>query len=134
MHECILCKRDMKKSKHQFGSGCINTVFKFLNITKPSRIKNKEQLLYKNIMKKTNISNINKEQKIWLTDRYLTYQYLDKLQYGNFDKLKQQINIDIENVTSISNFEELSTVRKIKLKEAYDLYKKEKNLIPILIK
>lgn len=126
MHECILCKRDMKKSKHQFGSGCINNVFKFLNITKPSRIKNKEQLLYKNIMKKTNISNINKEQKIWLTDRYLTYQYLDKLQYGNFDKLKQQINIDIENVTSISNFEELSTVRKIKLKEAYDLYKKEK--------
>lgn len=126
MHECILCKRDMKKSKNQFGSGCINNVFKFLNITKPSRIKNKEQLLYKNIMKRTNISNINKEQKIWLTDRYLTYQYLDKLHYGNFDKLKQQINIDIENVNNVNNFEELSTVRKMKLKDAYDLYKKEK--------
>ena len=126
MHECILCKKDMKKSKNQFGSGCINNVIKFLNITKPSRIKNKEQLLYKNIMKRTNISNINKQQQIWLADRYLTYQYLDNLHYGNFDNLKQQINIDIENVNNVSRFEELSTVRKIKLKEAYDLYKKEK--------
>lgn len=125
MHECLLCERDMKKSKNEFGNGCINNIYKFLEIEKPTRGKNKELLLYKNIMQKTNISKINKEQKIWLADRYLTYQYLDKLKYGNFEKLKKQINEDIENVSKIEKFEEMITARKMKLKEAYDLYKKE---------
>lgn len=125
MHECLLCERDMKKSKNEFGNGCINNIYKFLDIEKPARGKNKEVLLYKTIMQKTNIYKINKEQKIWLTDRYLTYQYLDKLKYGNFEKLKKQINEDIENVSKIEKFEEMATSRKMKLKEAYDLYKKE---------
>lgn len=55
MHECMLCERDMKKSKSQFGNGCINNIFKFLDMKKPARGKNKEQFLYKNIMNKTNI-------------------------------------------------------------------------------
>ncbi len=126
MHECLLCERDMKKSKNEFGNGCINNIYKFLDIEKPARGKNKELLLYKSIMQRTNISKINKEQKIWLTDRYLTYQYLDKLKYGNFEKLKKQINEDIENVSKIEKFEEMITARKMKLKQAYDLYKKER--------
>ena len=126
MHECMLCERDMKKSKSQFGNGCINNIFKFLDMKQPAREKNKEQLLYRNIMNKTSISGINKEQKIWLVDRYLTYQYLDKLHYGNFDRLKEQINTDIEKVNQVEKFEEMITTRKIKLKEAYDLYKKER--------
>ena len=89
MHECLLCERDMKKSKSTFGNGCINNIFTFLNIEKPRRCKNKEQLLYKNIMKITNVSKINNNQKIWLTDRYLTYQYLNQLHYGNFENFKK---------------------------------------------
>lgn len=126
MHECLLCERDMKKSKTVFGNGCINNIYKILGFPKPGKGKNKEQFLYKNIMKKANISNINKEQKIWLTDRYLTYQYIDKLQYGNFTKLKKQINEDIEKVNKVEKFEDLVTTKKMKLKEAYDLYKKER--------
>lgn len=125
MHECMLCERNMKKSKSQFGSGCINNVFNFLEIKKPARGKNKEQFLYKNIMNRTKILKINKNQKIWLADRYLTYQYLDKLHYGNFDKLKEKISTDIENVNKVEKFEEMITTKKMKLKEAYDLYKKE---------
>lgn len=132
MHECRLCEKDMKKSKKEFGNGCINNIFDFLDMTRPTRGKNKEQFLYKNIMNRVSILRINKDQKIWLTDRYLTYQYLDKLHYGNFDKLKEEINVDIENVNKLEKFEEMITTRKIRLKEAYDLYKKdlkfEKNL------
>lgn len=126
MHECILCERDMKKSKDTFGSGCTNNIFEFLNIKKPKNCKNKEQLLYKNIMNITNVSKINNNQKIWLTDRYLTYQYLDQLHYGNFMNLKKQVKQDIENVNKVEEFDELITARKIKLKEAYDLYKRER--------
>ena len=126
MHECLLCERDMKKSKSTFGNGCINNIFTFLNIEKPRRCKNKEQLLYKNIMKITNVSKINNNQKIWLTDRYLTYQYLNQLHYGNFENLKKQVKQDIENIEKVEEFEKLITARKIKLKEAYDLYKRER--------
>lgn len=126
MHECLLCERDMKKSKDIFGSGCTNNIFKFLNIEKPTRCKNKEQLLYKNIMKITNVSTINNNQKIWLTDRYLTYQYLNQLHYGDFENLKKQLRQDIENIDKVEEFDKLITARKIKLKEAYDLYKRER--------
>lgn len=37
MHECSLCKRNMKRSKNQFGDGCINNIYKFLNIEKPAK-------------------------------------------------------------------------------------------------
>ena len=134
MHECLLCERDMKKSKDIFGSGCTNNIFKFLNIEKPTRCKNKEQLLYKNIMKITNVSKINNNQKIWLTDRYLTYQYLNQLHDGDFENLKKQLRQDIENIDKVEEFDKLITARKIKLKEAYDLYKREKNLKQVLIK
>ena len=112
MHECLLCERDMKKSKDIFGSGCTNNIFKFLNIEKPTRCKNKEQLLYKNIMKITNVSKINNNQKIWLTDRYLTYQYLNQLHYGDFENLTKQLRQDIENIDKVEEFDKLITARK----------------------
>ena len=124
MHECLLCERDMKRSKDLLGKGCINNIFKFLEMPKPARGASKEQILYRTLMKKTHISRINSNQKIWLTDRYLTYQYLDKINYGDFDNIKRQINTDIQNVNKVSKLEELKTAGKIKLKQAYDLYKK----------
>ncbi len=74
-------------------------------------------------MQKTGITGLNKNQKIWITDRYLTYRYLDMLKYGNFDKIKEQVNKDINNIKKVTIFEKIKSVRKIILKEAYDLYK-----------
>lgn len=126
MRECLLCERDMTKSRSTFGNGCTNNIFKFLNIEKPKRCRNKEQVLYKNIMELTKVSKVNEKQKIWLTDRYLTYEYLRRLHYGNFEKLKKQVKQDIENISRTEKFDELITAQKIRLKEAYDLYKRER--------
>jgi len=52
MRECLLCEKDMSKSKNTFGNGCINNMFKFLEISKPARCKDKEEFIYKEIMKK----------------------------------------------------------------------------------
>ena len=38
-----------------------------------------EQTLFKNVMRLTNTSGINTRQKIWLTDRYLSNEYLKKI-------------------------------------------------------
>ena len=105
-------------------NSCIKNIYNLLELSTPKQIKNKEDYLYKNIMKKTNISSLNKKQKIWLSDRYLTYQYLSKIHYGNFNNLKEEINTDIQNINKVSKFEDLKTVGKIKLKQAYELYKK----------
>ncbi len=125
MHECLLCERDMKKAKTIFGSGCILGIYSLLKLDTPKNSKTREQYLYKTIMKRTNTKNLNSDQKVWLADRYLTYQYLDNLQYGDFSEIKSKLDTDIVNVSQVSNFSMLMTANKIKLKEAYDLYKKE---------
>lgn len=126
MHECLLCERDMKKSRTTFGNGCINKIFEFLDMEKPKRTKGKEQVLYKNVMKRTGISSLNSKQKIWLTDRYLAYQYLSQLHYGNYEEIRKQLNNDIKNINRIEKVEELITAKKLKLKNAYQLYKRER--------
>ena len=125
MRECLLCERDMKTAKTIFGNGCIKSIYKLLNIEIPAKAKDREQFLYKSIMKKLNINNLNSNQKIWLADRYLTYQYVENLKYGNYTELKNELSIDISNVTKINNFSDFITASKVKLKQAYSLYKKE---------
>lgn len=126
MHECILCKRDMRKSKYQFGAGCIEHVFEFLRIQEKPKRKEKEKVLYKNVMERTKQLGLNKQQQIWLTDRFLTCEYLDKLPYGDFEELKRNIKDDIQRMDRVQRFEELKTVKEMQLKQTYDLYKKER--------
>ncbi len=124
MHECLLCKRDMKTSKDTFGNGCVKNIYSFLGMSMPKKVKLREQTLYKNIMKINNIHKINTNQKIWLVDRYLTQQYLSKIPYGNYNKITNQINTEIQNINQIKNNEEPKSAKNMSLKQAYDLYKK----------
>ena len=125
MHECLLCKRDMKTATTVFGSSCIKSIYRILDIKLPKNVKDIESYLYKSIMKKLNIKNLNSNQKIWLADRYLTYQYIDKLKYGDYTELKDELNEDIAEVKEVVEFSEFKTAKKVELKQAYTLYKKE---------
>ncbi len=124
MHECLLCKRDMKVSNNVFGNGCVRNIYSLLDLKMPRQVKLREETLYKNIMTLNNINSINKNQKIWLTDRYLTYQYLNRIPYGNYNSIKKQINNDIQNINQIKKDEEPKSAKNMSLKQAYDLYKK----------
>ena len=75
-------------------------------------------------MKINNVNSLNKNQKIWLTDRYLTYQYLNRIPYGDYNTIKNQINYDIQNIKQIKKDEEPKSAKNMSLKQAYDLYKK----------
>ena len=88
MHECLLCRRDMKVSNDIFGNGCIKNIYSFLDLKMPKKVKLREETLYKNVMELTSTHSINKNQKLWLTDRYLTYQYLNRIPYGNYNTFK----------------------------------------------
>ena len=124
MHECLLCKRNIKTSNDTFGNGCVRNIYSFLGMSIPRKVMLREPTLYKNVMKINNIHNINTYQKIWLTDRYLTGQYLNKIPYGNYSKLTKQINTDIQSINQIENNEKPKSAKNMSLKQAYDLYKK----------
>lgn len=124
MHECLLCKRDMKVSDDIFGKGCVQNIYSFLGLKMPRKVKMREETLYKNIMRLTNTRTINTNQKIWLTDRYLTYQYLDRIPYGNFNSIKKQIDYDIQNIKQIKSTEGPKSTKSMSINQAYDLYKK----------
>lgn len=124
MHECLLCKRNMKVSNNVFGNGCVRNIYSFLDLKMPRKVSLREENLYKNIMKMNNINSLNKNQKIWLTDRYLTYQYLNRIPYGDYNAIKNQINYDIQNIKQIKTDKEPKSAKNMSLKQAYDLYKK----------
>ncbi len=134
MKECLLCKRDMKTSKSLFGNGCIKSIYKLLNLDMPQKVKDMEHHLSKYIMKQVNITKLNTIQKQWLTDRYLTYQYIDNLKYGDYTELKEELKCDISNVGEIVEFSEFKTAEKIELKQAYTLFKKEEKFESYLYK
>ena len=124
MHECLLCKRDMKVSNDVFGNGCVRNIYSFLDLQMPRKVNLREETLYKSIMRINKVNSLNKNQKIWLTDRYLTYQYLNRIPYGNYNTIKNQINYDIQNIKQIKKDEEPKSAKNMSLKQAYDLYKK----------
>jgi hypothetical protein len=39
MHECLLCKRDMKVSNNIFGNGCVKNIYSFLELSMPRKVK-----------------------------------------------------------------------------------------------
>ena len=122
IHECLLCRRDMKKSMKLLGNGCMKKAYNLLDLSMPKF--QKEDFLYESIMKKNGIRSLNEKQKIWLTDRYLTNQYLLKIPYGNFLEIQKEINQDIAKVKKVSKIEELKSSAKLSLKQAYEMYKR----------
>ena len=38
MHECLLCKRDMKVSNDVFGNGCVRNIYSFLDLKMPRKV------------------------------------------------------------------------------------------------
>lgn len=71
-------------------------------------------------MKKLNIKNLNTNQKIWLADKYLTYQYIDKLKYGDYTELKEELSEDIAEVKEVVEFSEFNTEDGKKLSLQFD--------------
>ena len=125
MHECMLCGKDMKKSKYNFGSGCIKSIYKLLDIKIPQKVCDREKYLYKYIMKETGEKNLNKDQKIWLLDRYLTGKYIDNIRYCNCSEVKSELEKEILTIGKTKRNSELKTIKVVTLKDSYSMYRKE---------
>lgn len=118
-------KRDMKSSKKLFGNACIRNLYEFLTIERPKKTRNQESIFIKNLMEKEGIIKLNTNKKEWFVDRYLTREYLEKLHYEDFTKLKEKVNNDIKNIEKVNSIKNIKSLKEIKLKDVYSLYKKQ---------
>lgn len=108
----------MNASKAVFGSGCLKNVYTFLDIKMPRKVSQREETLYEHIMKINNITSLSKNQKIWLTDRYLTYKFLEKINFKSYDEIKSEINSDIKNILQLKKGQEPKSAKSISLNQA----------------
>ena len=114
---CKLCNRKFNYSYHLFGRSCLENEYKLLGISKPKKVKNRELYLCNHIAKQMHLTGLNNDEKYVLAEKYLTIQYLNKIEYGDLDK---QINKLLENIKkSITN----TASSIISLSKAYRLYK-----------
>lgn len=97
---CKLCNRKFNYNYNLFGRSCLNNEYKLLGIKQPKKVKNKELYLCNQICKRTNKIGLNKVQKNLVTEKYLTLQYLQQINYGDMKKEEEKISKDIENVSS----------------------------------
>lgn len=125
MKECLLCGKNYKLSKKElFGKACLNQLYNLMNLSKPDSVKDKEKYLINRIAKENNKNNLKLYQKQLLAERYLTLLYLDDINYGNFEKIKNDIREEIKLIDNTKFEKDLKTIKKIKLNDAYKLHKK----------
>lgn len=125
MQECLLCKRNYKLSKEEiFGKNCLKKLYKLANISIPKNAKNKEKYLINKIAKENKKSELKDYQKQLLAERYLTLQYLERITYGDFKKIKKEIREEIDFIDKCETEKDLKTIKKITLNDAYKLYNK----------
>ena len=118
MKECLLCKRDMSKSSSCFGKNCLKKSYEILGLNMPRS--KKEDFLFENLMKKNGISNLNENQKIWLADREIALQLLNKVPLKSYDNARKDIANDIKNIKNNSDRENETVLT---LKQVYDIFK-----------
>ena len=123
MKKCSLCGRRISDEKYNFGLGCLKKTCAMVGIKNAKNLKYENQLNTK-IQKLNNKKSLNKEQKQLLTNRYLTYTILDKIDIPYYKDLAKSINNDIKSVNKKITKSEIKRIKNsITLKEAFEVFK-----------
>lgn len=119
MNRCSVCGRKVSNKTTHFGLGCLKNMCSLVDMDKPKNVKG-ENLLNNKVSQITNKKLLNKEEKVLLTNRYLTLQLLNKVPLSAYDNMKNKVGKDIE-VIGTSKKQTGETM--ITLKQAYEVYK-----------
>lgn len=119
MNRCSVCGRKVSNQTTHFGLGCLKNMCSLIDMDKPKNLKG-ENLLNKKVAQITKNKLLNKEEKVLLTNRYLTLQLLNKVPLSAYDNMKNKVEKDIETIGT-SKKQTGKTI--ITLKQAYEVYK-----------
>ncbi len=122
MKKCSLCGRKISQVNYNFGLGCLKKSCKLIDINAVKNIKG-ENTLNNSICKLCNKQDLNKKQKELLTNRYLTYNILNKVELDYYTSMKDKVNQDIKIINKNTNKKDLKSFDVITLKQAFEIYR-----------
>ncbi len=135
MKKCNLCGRKISNTNYTFGLGCLKKICNFTGVNGVKNLK-WENLLDKKVLDLSNKSNLAKEQRKALTDRYLTLKLLDEVPLECYNEYKESLNTDINYINSEVNIKNLKSFEVVTLKQAFEInqkYKKYKEVFQDVI-
>lgn len=89
MSKCSVCGKNISNKTSHFGLGCLKNMCALIEMDKVKNLKG-ETLLNNKIEKLNNKKFLDKENKVLLTNRYLTLQILNKVPIAYYDKEKEK--------------------------------------------
>ena len=128
MNKCVLCWRKWSNSQHNFGLGCLKRACNSVGVENVKNLK-AEDLLNKRVLELTDKKSLLKSQRQLLTDRYLTLQLLNEVPIASYDRFRNLLKKDIQNINR--NTRKVDSSEVITLKQASKInkvYKKNENI------
>lgn len=101
---CVLCNKPYNYKYAMFGRGCLDKLYGLLEFSKPPRfIWNKESYLCTQIAWRNHKFFLSKNKKYALAQKYIALNYLNRMDYGILDDIKERILKDINSISVFSN-------------------------------
>lgn len=101
---CVLCNKPYNYKYTMFGRGCLDNLYGLLEFSKPPRfIWNKELYLCTQIAWRNHKFFLSKNKKYALAQKYIALNYLNRINYGFLDNIKEIISKDINSISVFSN-------------------------------
>lgn len=119
MGRCSVCGRNISDKNAHFGLGCLKNMCDVIGIEKVKNLKG-ETLLNNKIAKLNGKKKLNKNEKIMLTNRYLTLKFLSNIPIKAYNREINEIKQSIKKI----GIEKLNFDNSvITLKQAYEIFK-----------
>lgn len=100
---CVLCNKPYNYKYAMFGRGCLDNLYGLLEFSKPPKfIWNKESYLCTRIAWRNHKFFLSKNKKYALAQKYIALNYLNRMNYGFLDDIKEGILKDINSISVFS--------------------------------
>lgn len=118
---CLLCNKPYDYKYKMFGRGCLDNIYGVLDFHKPPKfVWNKEAYLCTKIAWKNHKYFLTKKKKYDLAQKYIAFNYLEKMNLEALNDVKTRLTNDIKNITTFSKSR--TELMSFTLKDIYKLY------------
>lgn len=102
--KCMICNKPFDYQNDMFGRGCLNNLYKQLDISVPKYTLNKEKHLINTVSHKNSKYFLSKDKKEAVLKNAIALSYLNLIKLDFTEKLKKEL---VDNIRNISVFKPL---------------------------
>ena len=128
---CLLCNKPYDYKYKMFGRGCLDNIYVILDFHKPPKfVWNKEAYLCTKIAWKNHKYFLTKKKKYDLAQKYIAFNYLEKMNLEALNDVKTRLTNDINNINTFSKSRtELISFTLNDIYKLYNYYQKFEKII-----